>query len=292
MNKIKSLAVAVALAVAAGSAHADIAGGATGNGELFLSVWDKVGQQSYIRDLGISVNDFGTLNAPTQTIAAPGSFVNYVDGAGGFSKSWATDSTWATFTAGKTAADISNFVYDVYGMDSNGTSAPQQLRFLTTTNADLTLWATTAGTQFANGKVTGMAIVNSYLDQVNLDDSQTVGMGAADNTANGSGIFTGTIAYMGNGAKLENWGGATNFLTTATVGSAVDFYYLTRSSSTNTAEARSYKYGNAAGDATFMLATDGTLTYQVAAVPEAETWAMFGAGLLMVGAIARRRMAS
>ena len=292
MNKIKSLAVAVALAVAAGSAHADIATGATGNGELFLSVWDKVGQQSYIRDLGISVNAFGTLNAPTQTAAAPGSFVNYVDGVGGFTQSWATDATWGTFTAGKTAADISNFVYDVYAMDSAGSSAFQQVRYLTTTNADLTAWATTSGTQFQNGQVTSMALVNNYLDQANLDDTQTVGVGAANNTANGSGIFTGGIAYMGNGAKLETWGANTNFLTTATVGSAVDFYYITRSSSTNTQEARAYQYGNTAGDATFLLANDGTLTYQVAAVPEAETWAMFGAGLLMVGAIARRRMAS
>lgn len=295
MNKIKSLAVAVTLAVAAGSAHAKIATGATGNGELFLSVWDRVGVQSYVRDLGIRVNDFGTLNAPTQTLAAPGSFVSFVDSAAGFSQSWATDATWATFTAGKTAAEIADFRYDVYGLDTNGTSVTQGLRYLTTTNADLS-WATTPLNNQFNSQVTAFSLVNGYLDKINADDTQSVGQG--DDSTNGSGIFTSGQAYMGAGNKLTNWAGKATFDTSATVGTALDFYYITRGSTaangstSNVGEAVNYQYGNAAGNATFLLANDGTLTYQVAAVPEAETWAMFGAGLLMLGAIARRRMVS
>lgn len=292
MNKIKSLAVAVTLAVAAGSVHAKIATGQSGNGELFLSVWDQVGAKSYVRDLGITMNDFGTLNAPTQTAAAPGSFVNYVDSNAGSSKSWATDTTWATFTAGKTAAEINSFVWDVYAMDGVGTTAAHTKRYLTTTNADVLAFATTPLTQQSNGQLDSFSITNGYLNAINSDpDGQSVSLG--DDTANGSGIFlSGSFAYMGDAAKAASWGGKAAFSTAANVGTSLDFYYGTRSGGTSTQEALFYKYGNASGDATFLLANDGSLAYQVAAVPEAETWAMFGAGLLMVGAIARRRMAS
>ena len=282
MNKIKSLAVAVTLAVAAGSVHAQIATGFTGNGELFLSVWDKVGAQSYVRDLGVTLDNFGTAQAP-----ASAAFVNTVDVNPSSNMSWGSDATWGTFTAGKTTAEISAFTYDVYALDHNGTSAPGKRRYLTTTNADLTGWATEPLVQLSNSNLTQFGIVDQYLDAINL-----VQTGAADTTSNQSSIFTSGSPYMGGGFKLENWGGNAPFNTAANVGTGLDFYYLTRSGSTGANEALAYKYGNAAGDATFLLADNGTLSYQVAAVPEAETWAMFGAGLLMVGAIARRRMAS
>jgi len=48
--KLKLLAVAVSMS-AAGSAFASIADGSTGNGELFLNVYDSVAQVSYVKDL-------------------------------------------------------------------------------------------------------------------------------------------------------------------------------------------------------------------------------------------------
>ena len=299
MNKIKSLAVAVTWAVAAGSAQAQIATGATGNGELFLSVWDKVGAQSYVRDLGITMNSFGPMTAPAEA-----GFTTSVTPGAGFNQSWGTDATWATFTAGKTAAQINEFVWDVSALDHNGTSAKHERRYLTTSNDDLTAWPTTPLVQQPNNLVTQFGIVDQYLEVINVSTTgQPVSQG--DTSVNGSGIFNFAdgSAFMGAGAKLDNWGTNAKFNTTANVGTALDFYYITRSGSSNVAEASAYKYTNgtagdplaplaAGNDATFMFTNDGMLTYQVAAVPEAETWAMFGAGLLMVGAIARRRMAS
>lgn len=271
--KLKVLAVAVALA-AAGQAGAAIQDGTNGNGELFLSVWDSVGQQSYIRGLDTLMNDFGTVNAP-----AVAGFTAKVDTAG-FSKSWTADSTWSTFVAGKSAADIANFKWDVAALDSVGTSAAHQVRYLTTTNEDLTAWPTTAGVQQNNASVTYFSGVNAALQTANL----TLG-------ASKSGIFTSGNAYY-DGLKKENMSGKASFNTDANVGTALDLYYLTRSSSTASAEALQFKYGSADSKAQFMLGTDGNLNYQVAAVPEAETWAMFAMGLLTVGAVARRRLSA
>lgn len=272
--KLKVLAVAVALA-AAGQAGAAIQDATSNNGELFLSVWDSVGQQSYIRGLDTLMNDFGTKNAP-----AAASFATNVDATPGFTKSWTADATWSTFVAGKSAADIANFKWDVAALDSTGTSAAHQQRYLTTTNADLTAWPTDAGVQQNNSSVSQFSGVNNALLTANL----TLG-------ASKSGIFTSGNAYY-DGAKKENMAGKASFLTDANVGTALDFYYITRSSATNSAEALQFKYGSADSKAQFMLGTDGNLSYTVAAVPEAETWAMFAMGLLAVGAVARRRLSA
>lgn len=272
--KLKVLAAAVALA-AAGQAGAAIQDGTKGNGELFLSVWDSVGQQSYIRGLDTLMNDFGTVNAPTAA-----GFVAKVDSTPGFSKSWTADATWSTFVAGKSAADIANFKWDVAALDSTGTSAAHQQRYLTTTNEDLTAWPTTPLVQQSNANITSMSTVNTALQTANF----TLG-------ASKSGIFTSGPAYY-DGAKKENMAGKASFNTDANVGTALDFYYLTRSGSTASAEALQFKYGSADSKAQFMLGTDGNLSYTVAAVPEAETWAMFAMGLLAVGAVARRRLSA
>ncbi|MEQ6341183.1 MAG: hypothetical protein M3A44_05880 [Gammaproteobacteria bacterium] len=272
--KLKVLAAAVALA-AAGQAAAAIQDGTNGNGELFLSVWDSVGQQSYIRGLDTLMNDFGTVNAP-----AAASFTANVDATPGFTKSWVADSTWSTFVAGKSAADIANFKWDVAALDSVGTSGAHQQRYLTTTNEDLTAWPTTAGVQQNNANISNMSIVNTALQTANL----TLG-------ASKSGIFTSGNAYYA-GLKNEAMSGKASFNTNSNVGTALEFYYLTRSSSTASAEALQFKYGSADSKAQFMLGADGNLNYTVAAVPEAETWAMFAMGLLAVGAVARRRLSA
>ncbi|MBU4499734.1 MAG: hypothetical protein KKG40_05945, partial [Gammaproteobacteria bacterium] len=54
--KLKLIALAAMLA--AGSAQAAIVDGSTGNGELFMTVLDSVGQKSYTLDLNITMNDF------------------------------------------------------------------------------------------------------------------------------------------------------------------------------------------------------------------------------------------
>jgi hypothetical protein len=72
-----------------------------------------------------------------------------------------------------------------------------------------------------------------------------------------------------------------NFTYGANVGTSQSFYSIPNTASGGTTAA----YGGL-----WSLNSAGVLTYAVTAVPEPSTWAMFGAGLLVVGAIARRRV--
>lgn len=261
---IKAVVAAVALA-ASGSAFAAISDGSTGNGEGFLSVWDPASQTSYVRDLGIFMDDFGTANRPT------GGFATNVDVAG-FSFTSAADDTWAQFVAGK---DTSGMVYDVLFLDSLGTSGADQRRYLVTSN-NLT-FPTVAGTQQNNNSITQFAIVNSYLNGVN--QKLTGDLMSATFEATDAGYF--------QNFHQQDMGGNAKFLTTAAVGSEADFWYVTRSGSVNTAEAIGVQYANDIGAAKWLLAQDGTLTF-TAAVPEPSTYAMLALGLVGIGAAVRR----
>ena len=58
--KVKALVAGMALVLGANGAHAAIATGTSGPGELFLSVWDKTAQQSYSQDLNVDMFRFLT----------------------------------------------------------------------------------------------------------------------------------------------------------------------------------------------------------------------------------------
>lgn len=262
---LKAIAAAVALAVS-GSAFAAISDGSSGNGEGFLSVWDPVSQTSYVRDLGVLMNDFGTANRPT------GGFSVNVDVAG-FQFTSAADQTWADFVAGK---DVGGMVYDVLFLDSVGTTAQDQLRYLVTSNN--VTFPTASGTQQNNNSVSQMSILNSYLNGVNQK--------LADPAM--SAIYESTDAgYFQNFHGSTLGGKTTNFQTTASVGDSLDFWYITRSGAVTAAEAIGVQYANDIGAAQWQLAQDGTLTF-TAAVPEPSTYAMLALGLVGIGAAVRR----
>ncbi len=279
---MKAVAAAL-LVVSSGAAMADIAGGETGNGELFLSVWDQVNSQSYIRDLNIGMNSFGTINRPT------GGFSTNVDSLVGTNPlrfSSAADGNWTTFLAGKSDAVIDQFVWDVIALDSTTVgSVPDGIRYLTTSGTALN-WATTTGNQQNNSSIVGFQGANAYVNAVNLTLT-------GDTSVGGSAIFgAGSAAYMGEGTsgKLDNFGTFARFKTTGLIGNPLDFYYITRSSASAPAEGLAVKYGNIAGDGEWLLSKSGALTFS-APVPEPETYALMVAGLALVGVAARRRRA-
>lgn len=277
MNKIKSLTVAVALAVAAGSAHADIADATTGNGELFLSVYDSVAQVSYIRDLSIFMNDF----LPTGTASAAGTSLTF-----------SADSLLASTFGSQLSSNPSSLRWVVAAMDSSGSGFNGE-RYLSTTQASLV----TVKTQ-SNAQLTQFDASNDFItaSNANLPGDVTAAGSATAASADG-------FAYFENGMGPK-WVNKSVFDATAVAGQSMDFFFLTPSSTSGLAKASVTQYGYAdANDslvpngktfeaATWTLGTDGTLTYQVAAVPEAETWALFAAGLLMVGAVARRKLSA
>ena len=103
---------------------------------------------------------------------------------------------------------------------------------------------------------------------------------------------TGSAALFSDG-KGDTWQTNSTWTSTQVVGTEADFWYVSSTGSSVGATA----FNSVAGEVfagTWLLTQDGVLTYSVAAapVPEADTWAMFAAGLLAVGAIARRRMQS
>lgn len=282
--KLKLNALVAAALLASGSAHAitaadDVSGG---NAFLLLTVLDAnynggVGR-SYTRSLEVAMNGFGTQNRAT------GGFTTNVDSLSSGNQSWATGALWSTFTAGMNAATIAGLQWDVTALDLNGTTAADQRRILTTSASNLV-------TDFAN---TANHTSNTELN----------------NAVNGQDIYwDAAIAAMGSGTEIivddtasmafaisvavhsTNFSGKTPDLTTVgQVGDSMGFYYLTRTGSSNTAEALVAAYGNANGASTFTLGLDGSLAFANAApVPEASTYGMMLAGLGLVGFMAARR---
>jgi len=257
--KLKMIAAALAIA-AAGNAHAIIEDGALNNGELFMTVWDQDGQTSYILDLNVHMNDF------LSYIATPGHAYHY-----------AADATMTTFLAGVT--NKSGLLFAIGAMDSNGATATDFHRYITTassidlndtvTNLDLKQLGN-YGAQFL-GNVNGM-----------IGDSNSLVV--TDKSV---------LAYAGSGVWGSNWGSGANFTSTGLIGDGdLNMYFLSQTSGTFAARLNPSHYEALLQDGNQVVAKldmDGNLT--IAAVPEAETYALMLAGLGLVGFMARRRKA-
>ncbi|MFP5465835.1 MAG: PEP-CTERM sorting domain-containing protein, partial [Gammaproteobacteria bacterium] len=70
-------------------------------------------------------------------------------------------------------------------------------------------------------------------------------------------------------------------------GQSLAFWRIAYSGDVTTGNVATQFLGQGGAPALWSLANDGTLTF--ATVPEAETWALLGLGLLGAGAVARRR---
>lgn len=280
-STIKAAVAAVALAFA-GTAMADIntgnvlSGPQGGNGELFLSVWNPTSQLSYTRDLGINMNTFLPTGSASVDDVTAGNGVDYAFGVAptsftssvltpGYKLVFGNDGTGAATTL-STLLGQTGTIWNVTANDNIGTR-----RLLFTTNNAAPSFN---DTQLSNAT----AKINTFLSNVNLQPGQT---GAADPTANGSSISTSTsdIFNAGNSGFSNNYGGISGLDSTATVGTDLNFWIAATGATPSI-----YTGG------TWSLDNTGSLSYQVAAVPEPGTWAMLMAGLMMVGGIARRRM--
>jgi hypothetical protein len=285
MNFKLNALVAAALLSTAGSASAITATNdvSTGNAFLLLTVLDAnynggVGR-SYTRSLEVAMNDFGTANRAT------GGFTTNVDALSSLNQTWATGALWSTFTAGMDAAAIAGLKWDVTALDSFGTASVDQRRILTTSASNLVSDIAASGVSTNNTEFN-----NAVLGQDVYWDAAIAAMGAGTEiVVSDTSSFAFAIGLHGS-----NFGGkTTDFSTVGNVGDSMGFYYLTRSGTSNTAEALAVAYGNANGASTFTLAANGELSFAapVASVPEASTYGMMLAGLGLVGFMARRRTA-
>jgi hypothetical protein len=280
---MKSKFMKLAAAAAVSFAFAAPASAAIGLGDsatLFLEVYDTQGTNTtYIRDLGVSLLNFGTQNRLT------GGFTNIMDDQATDSLVSNADATWATFISGVSAP--ANLKWDVIAVDAAGGAGADLRRATYTSLTDPVAVIAPAGTQVTNAALNTLIGIDTHITAANV----VLG-------ANTSGIALGTDPASYEQAKSDSLNGSLNpgilGTSAAGLGQSMGFYYVTRSSTANGAEIGASAYKLTSGEAfQWTLDNAGNLTYGVtvtAAVPEPSTWAMFVAGALMLGGIARRRM--
>lgn len=267
MNFKLNTLVAAALLVAAGSANAAIDNGQTtnGTGELFLVVTDTTAGYSFVGDLGVGMDSFlGAANA---------------------SNSWTLGnfSAWSAFTTA-IGGNLNNAKYAVYSFDNVGATTTVDAKRLLTTAAvgdDLAVNYTTANSKL--GLAVGTANATTWLVAGVQADSKN-SMNDHDTVANGSSYSNNVAAYAQ--AKIgDKLAASMPFFTTVAAADSADFWLLGNSSSATLAQADLYQQAG-------QFSLSGTaLSYTVAAVPEADTYALMLAGLGLVGFMARRRCA-
>lgn len=257
--KLKLIAAAVLFAVA-GQASASIQNGNSGNGELFLSVYDTSTLTSYTRDLGITITDFIGMGNTTNQFFAANSMLT------------------SNFNLGS-----SNVRWNVAALDITG-SGLGGMRFLSTTNASLTTVKTTTNSA-ATG---GMKNVDNYVNAVNgsIETNTAVNSSYVNTSANG-------LAYFDAGFR-KDWLGNAKFDSTALVGQSLGFFYITPSNLAGLSRVAATQFAGTAGNAAWTLGANGDLDYKVAApaaVPvPAAAW-LLGSGLLGLVGVARRKAA-
>lgn len=296
MNFKLNLLAAAALLAATVPAFAAMQGATSGNGELLLNLRYYTGAGnagaddiSAVFDLGVTMNDF-LANKNTA----------------GFSQGWnLRDANYGTvlndfltFVDAQVGANRANIEFNVIALDSTDTGAVVGgARYLTTA-------AVNTFPALSNSGLNGFSGMDVYVTANNsrgTHASQTNGASLAvqaDSTAVNP-VYFGAV----NGPAGDTWRAQTTADTTAKVGVAQNFYFLTTSSLSNTAASTKEPFGyNVDGDATlestefgkFAFAVDGagaplgTLSF-ANPVPEAETYAMMLAGLGLVGFMVRRR---
>jgi len=312
--KLKLIALAAMLA--AGSAQAAIdTGSISGNGSLLLNLkWkdtaptDANGNTSASAafDLGITMND------------AVASF-----NTAGFSQSWDLNSYGSAFSTflGTTDLVLANAEMNVFALDGTGTN-PGDTRIISTTSG---INATGTGLSLASGSIPpngnfnaifSSTTVNNFLVALNNSASHnSVANGASNATAASGNAFFDNGTGMDKFANLSGFDSTNKFAGSYAAGAgvlsgqakALPFYMVVASSTSPTDKATMTPFGydldgdgvvefdnNAAvagGANEYGLWTlqGSTLTYSVAAVPEAETYAMMLAGLGLVGFMVRRR---
>lgn len=280
MKSIKQAITALfGAAVGFGAAGAAFATVSTVNAnqvnELTLWVFDQQTNKSYLRDLGISVNNFlktatsipqaGTYAfnpaAGIPLVAASGAGVDTLN----YKLVFQADPVMTGFF---TSEEFARATYQVIGARGPNASAGA----VTTSNS-----ATVATT---NGNLRQF---DNQIDNA-LTGGNLLGTHPGGTARNGSSTTSNPDEVSNVGKVIRNnWGSFASFTTDAVVGTPLSFYQLAASSAAAGSAATVTKYLG-----TWELETDGNLTW-LAPVPEPETYALMLAGLGLVVAFARRR---
>lgn len=280
--------VLAASTVLAAPAYAAIANGTSGNGELFLSVFDAASKISYTKDLGIRQDAFF---ADAQKDA-------------GYTASWMLDdANWTDFL-GKVNAQ--NLQWAVLASETTGGTATGGSRLFTTVKTgDESKVGDFTNQAFTNA--TGAAQLGTFFNAVNTSGTHGTPGVPLDFAIHGNSVNADTDpgnAYFGStGGTGPTLNGNAPFSNSNAVGVASSFYYLTRSGTNQLGKVLVDPFDNAAGKGSFLLSaaavdaaarTTGSsymLSYSLQPVPEPGTYALMLLGLGGLAAAARRRKA-
>lgn len=267
--KFKTLFAAVAVALAA-PAFATIANGDSGNGELFLVVQDSTSKVSFTYDLGIDMNTFLVSGQADTGRSLPFNI--------------AADANWTTFQGLSTG----NKKWSVMAIDSSG--GQLGTRVITTvfndpnkTTAQIeTLMKTSTNTKLNSGAANVSA--GKFFNAVNVTGTHRTATNGSSVNAEADGF-----SYFGKtGGLTDKLNNNLTFFTSNALGASSNFYLLNASSAAPGGFISINDFANQKNVG--MWSFDGiSLNYNLAAVPEAETYALMLAGLGAVGFLVRRR---
>ena len=269
-NKLKAV-VALAILGAASQAHAAIDPGSTGNGELFLSIFDTGTGTSYTKDLGVKMDSFIAVGNTA------GTSLNF---------NYASDANYATFLAAAGGAGNTNIQWVVLAADSTGSGLDGQ-RYLST-SANTLAQVKTQG----NGNVSaGFANVNNFFSAVNSQGTHaTQADGSSfDSLGTDPGAYAGGNPGPAWGGKAQGWSAATS----GGLNSSMNFFYITPSNTSPASKVSAYEFGDAASSSmgTWAITSVGTLAYNVSAVPVPAALWLLGSALVGLVGVARRKVA-
>ncbi|MBI3774214.1 MAG: hypothetical protein HY273_01435 [Gammaproteobacteria bacterium] len=269
-NKLKAI-VALAVLGAASQAHAAVLGGASGNGELYLSVWDDTAKVSYTKDLGMTMDAF----------IASGNTLGYST-----SYSFGSDANWTSFLSQVGGVSNANLQWTINAADTTGTGT--SLRFLTTSNAGVAALQATTNSAMSTGF---KGNINTFIDAVNLTGTHaTQADGSSVNAAaDAVNAYEGTL--MGNtfgGKTTGGWSTSAYGLS-----SSLEFFSLSPSSTSSGGKAVVNQFGDLASSTMGKWTIDptGTATYTVSAVPVPAALWLLGSAMVGLVGVARRKVA-
>lgn len=269
--KLTKLTAALLLAGLAGGAQAAIDRVDTGNGELFFSVWDPTRNTSYTLDLGLNVTDVTLAGVAAQQ---------------GVIYSFSADALLQTFLADTITAssnsNLNNLIWNIGGGDSTGTGINLKKLLVTTNNteAQIEVNSTTQLSTALGGQNSIQTALNAIANHTTLTDGSSIATLGGDPNDD--------QAYAGQATWGTAAGGLSGVVSTNLVGQSTNFWFI-GSNATAAGKVLAVQYMGALGAAMWTFASNGTLTF-AAPVPEAETWALLGLGLLGLGFYARRRV--
>lgn len=276
--KLSALAGAVALALSAGQAQALIVLPDTGDSEMVLSVWDTARNTSYTLDLGF----FQSTLTPAGVSSQSGTISN----SGSLVMSFSADALLTQFLADSTAnGSLGSVLWNVAGGDQTGLAANNRKILITAQSAATKAGIEALSTTQMNNMLTAF---KGYASQVNSGTTGT--HETQDNGSNievfGDGLGN-DFAYAGGAGWNTSFGGNANFNNAGGLDQGLNFWSLSNGATAISKISATQFLGLGSNPGIWTLASNGTLTF--AAVPEAETWALLGLGLLGAGAVARRR---